>query len=72
MSSQIHLFVFFIAIDSAIGSGNVFENSNEHQPQLLNSFRPCVIRKVFLENSIQASEETLSFFNYYKNDAVLF
>ena len=70
MGKQIHLLVLFITLNSVIGSGNVFENLSKQQSRLLNTFKPCVIRNVYLEKSIQASEETLSFFNYFKNDAV--
>jgi len=48
---------------------DLFENLNEQQAKLLNSFSPCVIRMVFLENSYSASLKIHSFLNYYENKA---
>jgi len=70
MGGQVQILTILITLSSTFGSGNVIEKLTQHQSQLLSKFKHCVIRKVFLENSIQASEETLLFFNYYKNNAV--
>jgi len=56
-----------IALFLTSSCANVFGNLNQPQSELLDKLKPCIIRIVFLENSIPASENVLSFLDYYQN-----
>jgi len=60
--------IFLLNIFSlSVGSPKFLKTLNGLQTQLLDSFKPCTIRMVFLENKISASEDVLSFLHYYQN-----
>jgi len=53
-----------------MGSANFLKTlSTAPQSQLLDSFKPCTIRMVFLENSFAAAENVSLFLNFYQNQA---
>jgi len=57
----------FLLIILKCSCQKILENLNQLQTQLLDSLKPCIIRLVFLENSLTASEDILAFINYYQN-----
>jgi len=57
------LIALFLTSNCAIFFGNL----DQPQSELLDKFKPCIIRIVFLENSISASKNVLSFLQYYQN-----
>jgi len=70
MSGPLIVNIFLLNILTlAVGSAKFLQTLYAPQSQLLNLFKPCTIRMVFLENSFAASEDILSFFNFYQNGA---
>jgi len=69
----IRLYFFILLIIFLEPAGNctlvLSKTLNEQQAKLMDSFRPCVIRMVFLEHSYLASLQVHSFLNYYENKA---
>jgi len=43
------------------------QNLSDSQISLLNSYKPCIIRTVILENSAPASKDVLLLWNYFKD-----
>ena len=57
------------SLTQAVHSTNFLKTLNEPLSQILDSFKSCTIRMVFLENSFHASEDVLLFLQFYQNQA---
>lgn len=67
------LIIFVIIIhEPANCMPDVLKSFNKRQKKLLDSFRHCTIRMVFLEHSYPASLDVHLFLNHYKNQATFF
>jgi len=68
--SEMHKIVIIFSLyilTRAVLSKNPLKSLSAPQSRLLDSFKPCIIRMVFLENSWSASEDVLLFLHYYQN-----